>query len=38
MLLSMLTEDTLDNQQGIMLFALLNSFFLSKGATAAKKP
>ncbi len=29
MLLSMLTEDTLDNQQGIMLFAILNSFFLS---------
>lgn len=37
MLLSMLTEDTLDNQQGIMLFAILNSFFLSRSSKATKK-
>lgn len=28
-LISMLSEDTLDNQQGILLFCVLNSFFIS---------
>ena len=37
MLVSMLSEDTLDNQQGIMFFCIMNSFFLSRNAETNKK-
>ncbi len=33
MLISMLSEDTLDNQQGILLFCVFNSFFISLKAS-----
>ena len=37
MLVSMLSEDTLDNQQGIMFFCIMNSFFLSRNIETDKK-
>ncbi len=36
-LVSMFAEDTLDNQQGIMFFTLLNSFFLAWTSPCSKK-
>ena len=36
-LVSMLSEDTLDNQQGIMFFCIMNSFFLSRNIETDKK-
>jgi len=36
-LVSMSSEDTLDNQQGIMFFCIMNSFFLSRNIETDKK-
>ena len=36
-LVSMLSEDTLDNQQGIMFFCIMNSFLLSRNIETDKK-
>lgn len=37
MLISMLSEDTLDNQQGIMFFCVLNSLLICRNAVRNKK-